>query len=432
MFGARSWTRLAESESAIELHEFGALDDADTAEARASQPAQPASARWCNAAWPVLQALLFAAATVSLCWSVVATHTLKRVLGRLYLNLPVATLAFIDVLVTLCLLRASSRQSAVAAVIALVYSWLVAPVQLSIASGVTAVQWLITVEPDGRVVPEAAALHSTLASARHLLVTAAALRVAAGAAAVWCICARVWTRQRANLASLQQQQQQQFVLSKQQSLLSRLAVLQLAVATVLLLLGTISSVYVLGIDKDRADRYDHCDALDTTLCALPWPSSFYLEQDSSTETGVRVALGKKSLPFTRGGINVKSGTALQRLNFLVVCNYAYMNCFAMYDVHIFAKVCRYKFIRVDSARTPACAANNPYTIELTARICTAFVQLSILRTDHINSMDGFSTIAPILFYISGMTAEGLPTPRNIAHSLNCSTTWLIRASTGER
>jgi uncharacterized membrane protein YciS (DUF1049 family) len=313
MFGARSWTRLAESESAIELHEFGAFDDADTAEARASQPAQPASTRWCNAAWSVLQALLFAAATVSLCWSVVATHTLKRVLGRLYLNLPVATLAFIDALVTLCLLRTSSRQSAVAAVTALVFSWLIAPVQLSLASVVAAVQWLITVEPDGRVVPEAAALHSTLGSARHLLVTAATLRVAAGVAAVWCICARVWTRQRVSLPALQQQQQQQqqFVLSKQQSLLSKAAVLELAVATVLLLLGTISFIYVLGIDKDSADRYDHCDPLDTTLCALPWPSSFYLEQDSSTETGVRVALGKKSLPFTRGSTNVKPGTALQ-------------------------------------------------------------------------------------------------------------------------
>jgi hypothetical protein len=317
MFGARSWTRLAESESAIELHEFGALDDADTAETRPYRPAQSASTRWCNAAWPVLQGLLFTATTISLCWAVVATHTLKRVLGRLYLNLPVATLAFIDVLVTLILLRASRRHSTIVAVAALAYSWLIAPVQLSLASGVAGVQWLITVEPDGRVVPEAAALHSTLASARHLLLTAAALRVAAGALAVWCVCTRVWTRQRASSPSLQQQQQQQqqFELSKKQSFLSRAAVLELAVATVLLLLGTISFIYVLAIDKDSANRYDHCDPLDTTLCALPWPSSFYLEQDNSTETRVRVALGKKSLPFTRGGTNVKPGTALQRLNF---------------------------------------------------------------------------------------------------------------------
>jgi hypothetical protein len=315
MFGARSWTRLAESESAIELHEFGALDDADTAETRIPQLVQPLCT-WCNAAWSVLQVLLLAAATLSLCWALIATLTLQRVLGRLYLNIVVAVLACLDALATQYFLRASSHHSAAAAVAALLYSWLIAPVQLSLASAVAGVQWLITVEPDGRVVPEAAALRSALATARHLLVIAAVLRAVAGAAAVWCVCARVWTRRRSSAASAQQQQQQQQqqqpVRTKQQRLMSSAAALELAVAAVLLLLGTVSFIYVLGIDKDSADRYDHCDPLDNTLCALPWPSSYYLEPDSSTETGVRVALGKKSLPFTRGGTNVKPGTALQR------------------------------------------------------------------------------------------------------------------------
>lgn len=61
-----------------------------------------------------------------------------------------------------------------------------------------------------------------------------------------------------------------------------------------------------------AAHYDHCDPLDTTLCALPFPSSFFLEEtplsapssSSRGTTGYRVSFGPESLPFTRGRKNV--------------------------------------------------------------------------------------------------------------------------------
>lgn len=58
--------------------------------------------------------------------------------------------------------------------------------------------------------------------------------------------------------------------------------------------------------KSGADHYNRCDPLDATLCALPFPSSFYLEKApplSSSPlkgTGYRVSFGPESLPFTRG------------------------------------------------------------------------------------------------------------------------------------
>ncbi|CAN0459212.1 unnamed protein product, partial [Scytosiphon promiscuus] len=51
--------------------------------------------------------------------------------------------------------------------------------------------------------------------------------------------------------------------------------------------------------------YDHCDPLDTTLCALPFPSSFFLEEAPQPPgTGYRVSFGAQSLPYTRGRANV--------------------------------------------------------------------------------------------------------------------------------
>ena len=42
-----------------------------------------------------------------------------------------------------------------------------------------------------------------------------------------------------------------------------------------------------------------CDPLDPGYCALPWPSSYYLTEDASTPTGLKVSFGPESLP--RGG-----------------------------------------------------------------------------------------------------------------------------------
>jgi pimeloyl-ACP methyl ester carboxylesterase len=42
-----------------------------------------------------------------------------------------------------------------------------------------------------------------------------------------------------------------------------------------------------------------CDALDPTACALPWPSSLYLEPTDETVSGVRLTFGARSLPDNR-------------------------------------------------------------------------------------------------------------------------------------
>ena len=51
-------------------------------------------------------------------------------------------------------------------------------------------------------------------------------------------------------------------------------------------------------------HFDRCDPLDATLCALPFPSSYFLEEDVSSPTGYKVSFGPRSLPYTRGRKNV--------------------------------------------------------------------------------------------------------------------------------
>lgn len=51
-----------------------------------------------------------------------------------------------------------------------------------------------------------------------------------------------------------------------------------------------------------------CDALDPTACALPWPSSLYLEPSDATPTGHRLTFGATSLP--RNGRRVHIAPAL--------------------------------------------------------------------------------------------------------------------------
>jgi len=47
-----------------------------------------------------------------------------------------------------------------------------------------------------------------------------------------------------------------------------------------------------------------CDPLVPSFCALPWPSSHYLADDATTDTGYRIALGLTSLPANRDGVHV--------------------------------------------------------------------------------------------------------------------------------
>ncbi|MFW5920301.1 MAG: hypothetical protein ACOCUS_00575 [Polyangiales bacterium] len=50
-------------------------------------------------------------------------------------------------------------------------------------------------------------------------------------------------------------------------------------------------------ERDPAD----CNPLDPARCTLPFPSQYYLEEDSSTNTGLRVSYGPTSLPENKNG-----------------------------------------------------------------------------------------------------------------------------------
>lgn len=54
---------------------------------------------------------------------------------------------------------------------------------------------------------------------------------------------------------------------------------------------------------DWGERGD-CNPVDPSICALPFPSSFYLAEDAGTETGWRVDFGPTSLPVNREGLGI--------------------------------------------------------------------------------------------------------------------------------
>src|SRR5579871_1700006 len=52
---------------------------------------------------------------------------------------------------------------------------------------------------------------------------------------------------------------------------------------------------------DAANPDPNCQPIAAGDCLLPWPSSFYMQADSSTATGLRVALPAAALPPTQVG-----------------------------------------------------------------------------------------------------------------------------------
>lgn len=79
---------------------------------------------------------------------------------------------------------------------------------------------------------------------------------------------------------------------------SCLALCVLLVAVTLIpLLGMLGGYGV--CPSDSTSCYSHCNMDDPEMCSLPFPSSFYLTDDVSTDTGLRVAFGSKTLPKTR-------------------------------------------------------------------------------------------------------------------------------------
>lgn len=105
--------------------------------------------------------------------------------------------------------------------------------------------------------------------------------------------------------------------------------------------------------------YDGCDPIDPTSCVFPFPSSYYLHDDSTTITKFRVHFPPKSLMKTMDGSQISP---------------------AMW-----------------------------------------------------NELDGFSTIAPILFYLQDAVATGLVPHTNIAQYLEANaSTVILDLSTGQR
>lgn len=51
--------------------------------------------------------------------------------------------------------------------------------------------------------------------------------------------------------------------------------------------------------------FSDCDPLIEDACALPWPSTFFMEKDSSTVSGWRVALREHTLPMNRDDVQIK-------------------------------------------------------------------------------------------------------------------------------
>ena len=48
----------------------------------------------------------------------------------------------------------------------------------------------------------------------------------------------------------------------------------------------------------------HCNPISADNCLLPWPSSFYLNKDTTTSTGWKVAYDKKAMPVNKEGVGV--------------------------------------------------------------------------------------------------------------------------------
>ena len=60
-----------------------------------------------------------------------------------------------------------------------------------------------------------------------------------------------------------------------------------------------------GCSSSELKESTGCDPLDKALCALPFPSSYFLEESSVSATGYQVAFGEESLPINIDGVRIK-------------------------------------------------------------------------------------------------------------------------------
>ncbi|CAM9145677.1 unnamed protein product, partial [Scytosiphon promiscuus] len=266
-----------------------------------------------------------------------------------------------------CLYRLGLSRGSSSA-LALVYALFDAAWCTFFAVALLAAAWATTVEADGTTAPEWTGMHAALTAAAVLS------GVAAGVRALASLAIAAYIRARSRLVYVLRGTNEPPWHYAMSPLMQRMAIRQaglfVAGSCALVVVGLGSYVAHWTVNTGSADHYDHCDPLDTTLCALPFPSSFFLEEApqppsgstaaraaAASGTGYRVSFGAQSLPYTRGRANV--------------------------------------------------------------------------APDALNAMDGFSTLAPILFYVEGMSSSGFATPGDIGASLHAnSTTWLIEANTG--
>ena len=59
-----------------------------------------------------------------------------------------------------------------------------------------------------------------------------------------------------------------------------------------------------GGDNGGTPTETECNALGTTGCVLPWPSSVYEREDSTSPTGFRLDLPLGALPVNFDGIEI--------------------------------------------------------------------------------------------------------------------------------
>ena len=58
-------------------------------------------------------------------------------------------------------------------------------------------------------------------------------------------------------------------------------------------------------DEEVLQERTGCDTLDESVCALPFPSSYFLTEDTNSVTGHRVNFGEQSLPKNRDDVQTR-------------------------------------------------------------------------------------------------------------------------------
>ena len=131
--------------------------------------------------------------------------------------------------------------------------------------------------------------------------------------------------------------------------------------------------YVWSWDQPSETSGGQCDMLDETECMLPFPSSYFLKEDESSETGYRINLAGECL-------------SLDIFTILTRDFFKHNGEKLMLDVFLYVHLFRHYLIQ------PMCGvADTLFKLKGGESMHPGFL----------NKMDGFSTMSPILFYLDG-------------------------------